>query len=62
LLIPSRDEEVRSVVYFSAYLTHKPEKLVRHRAYVAALEATGVECVLGRFKHSDVRCRTCGSQ
>jgi uncharacterized LabA/DUF88 family protein len=62
LLIPSRDEEVRSVVYFSAYLTHKPQKLVRHRAYVAALEATGVECVLGRFKYSNVRCRTCGSQ
>ena len=62
LLIPSRDEELRSVVYFSAYLTHKPEKLVRHRAYVAALEATGVECILGRFKYSDVRCRNCGSQ
>ena len=36
--------------------------MVRHRAYVAALEATGVECVLGRFKYSDVRCRNCGSQ
>jgi uncharacterized LabA/DUF88 family protein len=62
LLIPSRDEAVRSIVYFSAYLTHKPDKLVRHRAYVAALEATGVECVLGRFKYSDVRCRNCGSE
>jgi uncharacterized LabA/DUF88 family protein len=62
LLIPSRDEELRSVVHFSAYLTHKPDKLVRHRSYVAALEATGVECVLGRFKYSDVRCRNCGSQ
>src|ERR1700674_2829305 len=62
LLIPSRDEELRSVVYFTAYLTHRPDKLVRHRAYVAALEATGVECVLGRFKYSDVRCRSCGSQ
>ena len=62
LLIPSRDEELSSVVYFTAYLTHKPDKLVRHRAYIAALEATGVECVLGRFKYSDVRCRTCGSQ
>src|ERR1700693_1542268 len=62
LLIPSRDEEVRWVVYFSAYLTHKPDKLIRHRAYVAALEATGVECVLGRFKYGGVRCRNCGSQ
>jgi uncharacterized LabA/DUF88 family protein len=62
LLIPSRDEELSSVVYFTAYLTHRPDKLVRHRAYVAALEATGVECVIGRFKYSEVRCRTCGSQ
>ena len=49
LLIPSRDEELSSVVHFSAYLTHRPHKLVRHRAYVAALEVTGVECVLGRL-------------
>jgi uncharacterized LabA/DUF88 family protein len=62
LLIPSRDEELCSVVYFTAYLTHKPDKLVRHRAYIAALEATSVECVLGRFKYSEVRCRDCGSQ
>lgn len=62
LLIPSRDEEVCSVVYFTAYLTHKPDKLVRHRAYVAALEATGVECILGRFKYSDITCRNCGTQ
>jgi hypothetical protein len=61
LLIPSRDEELCSVVYFTAYLTHRPDKLVRHRTYVAALEASGVECVLRRFKYSDVRCRNGGS-
>ncbi len=59
LLVPSRDEEIRSTVYFTAYLTHRPEKLVRHRAYVRALEATGVECVLGRFKYGEIRCRNC---
>lgn len=59
LLVPSRDEEVCAAVYFSAFLTHKPEKLVRHRAYVRALEATGVECVTGRFKYSDIQCRAC---
>jgi uncharacterized LabA/DUF88 family protein len=26
---------------------------------VRALEATGVECVLGRFKYSEVKCRNC---
>ena len=30
LLIPSRDEELSLDVYFTAYLTHKPDKLVRH--------------------------------
>jgi uncharacterized LabA/DUF88 family protein len=62
LLIPSRDEELSAVVYFSAYLTHRPDKLVRHRAYISALKATGVECVLGRFKYSEIRCRNCGSE
>ena len=62
LLIPSRDEEVCATVYFSAYLTHRPDKLVRHRAYVHALEATGVECVMGRFKYSTIKCRSCGAE
>jgi uncharacterized LabA/DUF88 family protein len=62
LLIPRRDEAVCSSVYFTAYLTHRPDKLVRHRAYVRALEATGVECVVGRFKYSDVECRKCRAQ
>lgn len=62
LLIPSRDEEVRSSVYFTAYLTHRPDKLVRHRAYVRALQATGVECVIGRFKYSTIACRACKSE
>jgi uncharacterized LabA/DUF88 family protein len=61
-LVPSRDEDVSTVVYFSAFLTHKPDKLVRHRAYVHALESTGVECVMGRFKYSTVKCRECGAE
>lgn len=62
LLVPSRDEQVQSTVYFSAFLTHKPEKLIRHRAYVRALEAIGVECVVGRFKYSEVECRRCSAR
>ena len=62
LLIPGKSQALEHVVYFSAYATHRPGSMVRHRAYVSALEATGVECVMGRFKRNHVRCRSCRNQ
>ena len=53
-----------SVIYFSAFATFfgptKPGVLVRHRAYVRALEATGVDVAMGRFKPRQRRCTICG--
>lgn len=61
-LIPSRDETVASISYFSAIAFHRnTTSISKHRAYIAALKATGVECVLGRFKDQHRTCRKCGN-
>jgi len=63
MLIPSRDEEVSSVVYFSALAARRGAASVgRHRTYISALKAEGVEVVLGRFKDQPRRCFRCGNQ
>ncbi len=61
--IDRRHERLVRVVFCSAYPTHLNDgsKILRHRAYVAALKARGVECHLGRFKkRRPTRCRECG--
>jgi len=56
---------VCSVTCFSAYATFRarsePGIVTRHRAYVQALQATGVETVMGRFKSRVRRCAACGT-
>lgn len=64
LAIRQKTERVERVVFFSATPSHLaarfPDKIKRHNTYVRALEATGVECVLGQFKTRKTRCRQCG--
>jgi hypothetical protein len=50
-----------AVHYFSAYATWRPNSFARHRALVAALHATGVQPVLGRFKAKSAACLRCGA-
>ena len=50
----------RTVYYFSA-LAHHAEKnhpgvVARHEKYITALESTGVQAELGRFKEKDASC------
>lgn len=60
-LIPSRDENVTTISYFSAIAFHRePASFSKHRAYINALKATDIECVLGRFKKQHRRCFSCG--
>jgi uncharacterized LabA/DUF88 family protein len=63
MLIPSKDEHVVAVRYFSA-LAHKRglDSVKRHETYLAALKSEGVDCILGRFKGQPRRCRNCGNQ
>lgn len=60
-LVPSRDEIVCRIVYCSAQRTDKPDRLIRHRRYVSALEATGVVCKMGNFLTEKRICRSCGA-
>lgn len=63
MLVPSRDERVAAITYFTATATHRGGgSIIRHRAYVSALQAEGVECVLGRFKDRHQQCRACGNK
>ena len=60
-LTVGRNESIGAVYYFSAYARWLPDSYRRHREYVAALEATGVNVVLGHFKEKNEQCKTCGS-
>lgn len=57
-LIKPQSQRIVSVKYFSAFANHysntpSVDKLVRHRAYVAALDSKGVECHMGNFAKRD---------
>ena len=56
---PKPSFEIVHVFYFSALATWRPEAMVRHRRYIKALKAEGVEVVLGSFKRKDRRCFSC---
>jgi len=57
---------LEQVYYFSALAKHleatNPDVTSRHRAYLRALESTGVVVRLSRFKAKDWRCPHCGAR
>jgi len=53
------DEQIEKVYYFSAYADWLPASKQRHKAYVRALEYSGVEVILGKFKLKAPRCNKC---
>lgn len=65
-IILRRTETLVQVVYFSAYAHFRtakdPSIVARHRQYVAALQATGVEVVLGNFKRKPRQCLRCNAK
>ncbi|WP_298362454.1 NYN domain-containing protein [uncultured Litoreibacter sp.] len=56
------NERLKRVKYFSAYATWMPEAYGRHRAYVAALKAEGVQFIPGKFKKKFLKCKKCRAQ
>ena len=62
-IIPKRSQALVKVIYFSAFAHYRSAKdptiVARHERYVAALESTGVEIVLGNFKAKPRKCHTC---
>jgi hypothetical protein len=56
-IIRRKTETLGAILYFSAYAHFRsardPSVVARHRRYVAALESTGVEVLLGNFKRKE---------
>ena len=65
LYIVGNGAALESVHYFSALARHletsNPGVTKRHRAFIQALEASGVIVELGRFKTKSLRCNVCGA-
>jgi uncharacterized LabA/DUF88 family protein len=65
-IIRRQTERLVQAVYFSAYAHHRSQRdptiVQRHREYVAELEATGVEVVLGNFKSKPRRRFACNAR
>lgn len=59
--ISKRTQKLENVFYFSAMAYWIPKSLVRHRKYIAALRASGVTTVLGKFKEKDRFCKKCSN-
>ncbi|MBU0693729.1 MAG: NYN domain-containing protein [Candidatus Omnitrophica bacterium] len=61
----SKDARLKDIYYFSAlahYLSAKdPNKITKHKNYIACLESLGLNVELGRFKEKDVFCDRCKS-
>lgn len=51
------DQDVASVVYFTSEMTWNPQKLQRHREYMKALRAVGVEPVVAKFLTTEKHCQ-----
>lgn len=52
---------ITRILYFTAYDTRDLQGLARHQTYVKALQAKGIEIVLGKFKRKDKFCKVCRS-
>lgn len=50
------------MVVCTALRTDDVGKMLRHRAYLDALEANGVECLRGHFAEEDGDCNKCGHE
>jgi len=60
VFLKSYSEELAGVFYFSAYAEHISESSQKsQKAYVRALELTGVVSILGHFKEKNRKCPSC---
>lgn len=51
-----RGDHLEQVVYFTAIMVWNQEKSRRHREYISALRAVGVEVILSKFQSSGKHC------
>ncbi|MBF0609529.1 MAG: NYN domain-containing protein [Magnetococcales bacterium] len=61
--LPSSQYESPNITYFSAYVHWIQESMARQKRYVAALQAVGVNPVLGTFaRDKEYSCDACGNK
>ncbi|NGX61332.1 MAG: 6-hydroxy-3-succinoylpyridine 3-monooxygenase HspA, partial [Chlamydiae bacterium] len=59
-LFPHQHSQIiTDIFFFSAYPTWKKDSYERHRKYVSALRASGVQPILGQFKIKQRKCPNC---
>jgi hypothetical protein len=58
-LIAPKSEQIVKIAICTAIKTDDPDKMIRHRAYVRALEAVGVDCMKGHFADEKRSCKRC---
>lgn len=59
---PPPDFAISEIYYFSAFAIWRADAYKRHKEYLKALEAVGVNPIMGRFKEKDRFCRICHSK
>ncbi len=55
------DEQLVEVVFFTTIVTWDPQKQLRHRTYIDALQTRGARIIYGEFHKKDVHCKKCGA-
>lgn len=58
-ILKKADDEIKKILFFTAYAEWDQSKVARHKILIKALESEGVETILGRFKSKETRCRNC---
>jgi len=58
LFIP-RTEKIEEILYFTALATWLPDKMVRHKVFIKAVELRNVNTIYGMFKIRDKFCTNC---
>jgi hypothetical protein len=56
-----RDAKLEDLHYFSALATHlgRPDVVIRHQTFLAAIRGSGAKVEMGKFKRKTVWCATC---
>jgi len=54
-----QNEQIVDILYFSAYMFWKPEKVARHQLYTKALRSEGIKIIMSEFKKKQVKCEKC---
>jgi uncharacterized LabA/DUF88 family protein len=52
-------DQITGIFYFTAFVTWKPQSVIRHKAYIKVLRSVGIETIRGRFMRKHIKCHVC---